>query len=113
MRLQVENKLLESDKKMMQLSDRALEEMSELRHDMRNQYMVMGVMLREGRYDELSAYFESMKAELAQYPSSVNSGNSVIDSVMNMELLKAAANGVTINYRIRVPSALSIASSDL
>ena len=112
-RLQVENKLLESDKKMMQLSDRALEEMRELRHDMRNQYMVMGVMLREGRYDELSAYFESMKAELAQYPSSVNSGNSVIDSVMNMELLKAAANGVTINYRIRVPSALSIASSDL
>lgn len=33
-RLQIENKLLESDKMMLRLSDKAVEEMHELRHDM-------------------------------------------------------------------------------
>ena len=112
-RLQIENKLLESDKMMLQLSDKAIEEMHELRHDIRNQYMVMDVMLSEGRYGELKEYFESMKASFAKYAARVDTGNHVIDSVINMEVLKAAANNVVINHRISVPPELGIEASDL
>lgn len=112
-RLQIENKLLESDKMMLQLSDKAVEEMHELRHDIRNQYMVMDVMLSEGRYAELKEYFESMKSGFSKDAARVSTGNHVIDSVINMEVLKATANNVAINHRINVPSELGIEASDL
>lgn len=112
-RLQIENKLLESDKKMLQLSDKAIEEMHELRHDIRNQYMVMDVMLSEGRYAELKEYFESMKSDFSRQTQRVNTGNHVIDSVINMEILKATANNVVVNHSILVPAELGIEASDL
>lgn len=37
----------------------------------------------------------------------------MIDSVINMEVLKATANNVAINHRINVPSELGIEASDL
>ena len=112
-RLQIENKLLEADKNMLELSDRALEEMRELRHDIRNQYMVMDMMLSEGRFGELKEYFDSMKTDTVRYQKAVDTGNPVIDSVVNMEVLKAAAHNVAINYRIHVPPELGISKSDL
>ena len=87
--------------------------MHELRHDICNQYMVMDVMLSEGRYAELKEYFESMKSGFSKYAARVSTGNHVIDSVINMEVLKATANNVAINHRINVPSELGIEASDL
>lgn len=55
--LEVQNKLLEADKKMLIITEQAIEEMRSLRHDMKNQNKVMQLMLEEGRYDDLKEYF--------------------------------------------------------
>lgn len=113
--LEVQNKLLEADKQMLVISGQAIEEMRALRHDMKNQHKVMELMLSENRYDDLKKYFESVDEKL--YQSTINEfidcGNQFINSVINMEILKASSYGVKLITKINVPPTLPFESSDL
>lgn len=113
--LTVQNKLLEADKQTLIVSEQAIEEMRALRHDMRNQHNVMRIMLEEGRYDDLKEYFDSLSAQLEQTTLSefIDCGNSLIDSVVNMEILKATSYGVKLSSKISVPEVLPFEPSDL
>lgn len=111
--LEVDKKLLEADIKMLSLSDRIAEGMKELRHDIKNQYLVMGVMLKEKRYDEAERYFRGMQDEFAAFPHFTDCGNAAVNSIMNMETLKAASKRVQILSKISVPAQLPVAVNDL
>lgn len=113
--LNVQNKLLEADKQTLQVSEQAIEEMRSLRHDMKNQQKVMGIMLEEGRYDNLKEYFRSMSGKLDQSMLSefIDSGNKLINSVVNMEILKATSYGVKLITKVNVPGTLSFEPSDI
>lgn len=113
--LEVQNRLLEADKQMLMVSEQAIEEMRALRHDMKNQHKVMGIMLKEGRYDELKEYFRSMegKFDISYLSEFIDCGNSLVNSIINMEILKATSYGVKLISKISVPSELPFESSDL
>ncbi len=113
--LEVQNKLLEADKQMLIVSEQAIEEMRSLRHDMKNQHKVMGIMLEEGRYEELKEYFRSMEVKFNISCSSefIDCGNSLVNSIINMEILKATSYGVKLISKINVPPELPFESSDL
>lgn len=111
--LEVDKKLMEADIEMLSLSEQVAEEMREMRHDIKNQYLVMGVMLKEKRYDEMENYFNSMKTEFAQFPHFTDCGNAALNSIMNMETLKAASLRVNIISKINVPAELSVTVNDL
>lgn len=113
--LEVQNKLLEADKKMLVISEQAIEEMRALRHDMKNQHKVMQLMLRENRYDDLKAYFNSSDEKLSQSTLSefIDCGNPLVNSVINMEILKASSYGVKLITKINVPQTLPFEPSDL
>lgn len=113
--LEVQNKLLEADKQMLVISEQAIEEMRSLRHDMKNQHKVMELMLKEGRYDDLKEYFNSADEKLNQSTMSefIDCGNQLINSIINMEILKATSYGVKLITKINVPAVLPIESSDL
>lgn len=113
--LQVENKLLEADKQMLVLSEQAISEMKALRHDIKNQYKVMSIMLEEERYDDLKSYFNSMNESSLAFVGNafIDCGNLLINSIINMEILKANSYGVQLSTKINVPEKLSIGQSDL
>lgn len=113
--LQVKNKLLESDKQMLVVSEQAISEMRSMRHDIKNQCKVMEIMLAEGKYDELKKYFESMNESFYSETgnSFVDCGNSLINSVINMEILKANKYGIQFVTTINVPGELPFEQSDL
>lgn len=113
--LQVKNKLLEYDKQMLVISEQAIGEMRSMRHDIKNQYSVMELMLKENKYEDLKKYFASMHENfMASYGGSfINCGNSLIDSIINMEILKAGRYGIQILTSINVPAELSFEQSDL
>ena len=111
--LEVDKKLMEADIKMLSLSEQLVDEMKELRHDIKNQYLVMDVMLREKRYGEMEKYFENMKEEFSSYPHFTDCGNAAINSIMNMETVKAASKKVQIISKINVPAQLPITTNDL
>lgn len=113
--LQVNNKLLEADKQMLIISEQAISEMRAMRHDIKNQYKVMELMLDEGKYDELKKYFTSMNDSF--YTETGNSfidcGNTLINSVINMEILKANKFGIQLSTKINVPAELPFERSDI
>ena len=114
--LVVENKLLEADKQMLMISEHALEEMRSFRHDVNNQFHVMRLMIAEGKIKELEEYLNSMYAIVGHSSLSipyVDSGNSIIDSIINMEMIKAYSSGIQLTTRINVPAALNVEKSDL
>lgn len=111
--LEVDKKLMEADIEMLSLSEQIAEEMKELRHDIKNQYLVMSVMLKEKRYDDVSKYFKDIESAFAAYPHFTDCGNAAINSIMNMETLKAASKRVQIVSKINVPAELPIAVNDL
>lgn len=113
--LEVQNKLLEADKKMLIITEQAIEEMRSLRHDMKNQNKVMQLMLEEGRYDDLKKYFSSMEKSYTRstFSGFVDCGNQLINSIVNMEILKANSYGISLVSKINVPKVLPFEPSDL
>ena len=113
--LTLDNRLLEADRQMLQLSQQAITNLQSLRHDIKNQFRVMEIMLNEGRYEELKALFASMNdwfgSNTGMHLSAC--GNVLIDSIMNMEHMKAATGKVKLTSKISVPAALPIDSSAL
>ena len=113
--LTLDNRLLEADRQMLQLSQQAATNLQSLRHDIKNQFRVMEIMLDEGRYDELKAFFASMndwfRSNTGMHLSAC--GNVLIDSIMNMEYMKAATGKIKLTSKISVPAALPIDSSAL
>ena len=113
--LEVQNKLLEADKQMLIISEQAIEEMRSLRHDMKNQHKVMEIMLAEERYDDLKEYFSSMEKSYTQatFGGFINCGNQLVNSIINMEILKANSYGISLVSKLNVPQNLPFDSSDL
>lgn len=112
--LEVQNKLLEADKQMLIVSGQAIEEMRALRHDIKNQQKIMSLMLEENRYDDLKVYFDSVSEEIKYKCLSefINCGNRFVNSVINMEILKATSYGVKLITQINVPETLPFEQSD-
>lgn len=112
--LAVQNKMLDADRQRLEISEKAIEEMRALRHDMKNQHGVMALLLQEKRYDELQDYFASLEKSLDVFKPGdfIDSGNALVNSVVNMEIMKANSCGVSMVTRINVPQTLTFDASD-
>ena len=108
-------KLREADKQTLAVSRQAIAEMHALRHDIKNEFSVMRIMLQEKRYDDLNNYFASMTDSFFRRNGSafIDCGNQLINSVINMEMLKANSYGIQLVTRIKVPPELPFEDSDL
>ena len=73
----------------------------------------MDVMLKEKRYDDMQEYFRNMKNDFAAFPHFTDCGNKDINSIMNMETLKASSKGIQIISKINVPAELPVSVNDL
>ena len=112
--LQVENKLLEADKERIESFENAREEFHLLRHDFYNQMNILQIMLEKKDYDELQKYFDSMQANFIHDKYDfIDCGNTSINSVINMEILKAKKHGIVLKPNINVPAELPFESSDI
>lgn len=113
--LQVENKLLEADKERIESFETAREEFHLLRHDLYNQMNILQIMLENENYGELQKYFDSMYANLIHNKEYdyIECGNSIINSVINMEILKAKRSNIVMKTNIIVPNELPFESSDI
>lgn len=101
-------------KELLQLSEHKLAELKEVRHDVKNQYAYMQVMLENEKYDELKKYFAELIGTFSKpLYECVASGNEVVDSILNLELSKAGECGVQMNVRVTVPSELPFSKSGL
>lgn len=96
------------------LSESRLAELREVKHDVKNQYAYMRAMLEEGKYEELKTYFNELLGTFAvSLFEQVDSGNEIIDSVLNFELAKMREKDIKADIRVSVPSQLPFKKSSI
>ncbi len=113
MELLAEKRRVESERELVRLSEKQLEDLHQLKHDIKNQYAYMRILLAERRYDELESYFQQRDGELTELSAPLNCGNRCVSIVLNMERQKADAAGVALNTKLVVPPVLPFPDSDL
>lgn len=102
----------ESLKELLALNEHKLSELREMRHDVKNQYAYMQMLIEKKKYDELKSYFDELVGTLAKpLYAYVDSGNALIDQVLNLELAKTSEAGVKMNTRVSVPAELPFSKS--
>lgn len=99
---------------LLRLSEARIAELRDVRHDVKNQYAYMQSMLEEERYADLKRYFEELVGTFSKpLYGVVESGNTMIDSVLNLELSKVRAMGLKLDVRVAVPPRLPFAQSGI
>lgn len=112
--LQAERQRLHSERELAQMTQDNLENLRSIRHDLKNQYSYMQILLFQKRYDELEEYFrQSSENLLPQLGQLLDCGNRVVNTILNMELAKARKAGVDIDHQLVVPPVLPFGEDDL
>ncbi|MGM9537464.1 MAG: sensor histidine kinase [Candidatus Onthomonas sp.] len=104
--LQAERQRLQGEREMEGLIEQNLETLRSIRHDLKNQYAYMSILLDEGRYDELKKYFAGISEGLPIPLSSVDCGNRTVNGILNMEFGKARREEISISHQLVVPPVL-------
>lgn len=103
----------ERENYVMEIAHSEIEKIKELRHDMKNHLTFMSYLVNEGKTEELKEYLEKYSTELYDALQFSLCGNYVIDYILNFEIKRANALGVTIDYKIFVPPQLPFDDKDL
>ncbi len=111
--LQAEHQRLLAEQETMKMVDSNLEDLRCIRHDLRNQYAYMQILLQEQRYEELGAYFRQVARNLPTPLKFVDCGNSTMNTILNMEISKARQAQIEVTHQLVVPPRLPFADKDL
>lgn len=112
-RLQAERQLMESRLSALDAYRESGESLRVLRHEVKNQYAYIKLLLERGDYEKAKDFFGEMQMRANPTFLHVNTGNALVDDIVNLELSKATAAGVDIDSRIAVPPELPYDEVDL
>lgn len=101
------------DREMVKMSEKNVEDMRKIRHEIKNQFAYLKLMMKDKRYEEMEKYFEDIEDKATEPLSYIDCGNKNISAVLNLELSKARLEGVSLDTRLIVPPALPFRDSDI
>lgn len=108
-----EELMRESDSEMFRMSEKNLETMREMRHEIKNQYAYMRVLLEKKDFDALGKHMSEYLGKIEQTVSYTDCGNATLNAIICAENSKAERAGVRMEYKISVPPVLGIKDLDL
>ena len=98
---------------MMQMSEDKYDSVRKINHDVKNQFMMLQMLSKDKKYEELEAYLDSYLSTMSSSIVNLsNSGNKTVDDVINIALLKCEKSGIKLNCQILVPPSLKIKAID-
>ena len=113
-KLHIMQKRNEDEKEIMRISESNFEELKEIRHELKNQYAYMRVLIDEKRYDELDKFFKDMDDTSLPSLMYTDCGNNTVNAVVNLARKKARAENVKLETKLFiVPPKMSIRDHDL
>ena len=104
--LQAERHLMESRLSALDAYRESGESLRVLRHEVKNQYAYIKMLLEQKDYERAEEFFGEMSMRANPTFLHVNTGNSLVDDIVNLELSRATAAGVDVDSRIAVPAEL-------
>lgn len=111
--LQAQIKINDASYTMLKLNEESIKRTTTLRHDLKNHYTYMQMLLEERKYEEMKNYLTSLNDDIYGKVHIIDCGNMVISSIMNLELTKANINDVELKYLLVVPETLPYKETDL
>ena len=111
--LEVQKTLEDAEKMSIAIDQTNREELEKLRHDIKNQFSYLDVMLQQGQNKEARAYIEEYVNNSNPVLNSFSCSNKVINSIINLELTKAKIKQIKIDVKVVVPPALPFQDIDL
>lgn len=91
----------------------SLEDLRCIRHDLKNHYSYLQILLEQQRYDELKEYLQSMQDNLPPQLTLIDCGNQVVNTVLNMEFSKLRTRGIALEHQLVVPPVLPFRDEDM
>ncbi|MBQ7244579.1 MAG: GHKL domain-containing protein [Bacilli bacterium] len=111
--LEARTQLGEASYLMVRLNEEQNERLTLARHDLKNTFAFLREAILEGRNDEALSFIDEAAGKAFGDIQIVDCGNSVVSSVMTLELKKAKLSAVEVKYRLIVPKRLGITDYDL
>ena len=111
--LEVQKTLEDAEKMSIAIDQTNREELEKLRHDIKNQFSYLDVMLQQGQNQEARAYIKEYVNNSNPVLNSFSCSNKVINSIINLELTKAKIKQIKIDVKVVVPPALPFQDIDL
>lgn len=88
-------------------------QMRSWRHDYHNHLQTFKAYLARGQVKELGKHLNELEAELDSIDTLVNSGNAMVDAILNSKLSLAKKQGIDLNVKVAVLAELPISDVDL
>ncbi len=111
--LEVQKTLEDAERMSIAIDQTNREELEKLRHDIKNQFSYVDVMLQQGQNEEAKKYIEDYINNNNPVLNSFSCSNNVINSIINLELTKAKIKNIKIDVKVVVPPALPFKEIDL
>ena len=105
--------LAELENEALKINKANLEELSKSKHDAKNQFAYLELLLEENKAEEAKAYLRQLAEAQGELLNSFQSQNQVINGIMNLELAKAKLRNVEIVSRVILPPILPFRDIDL
>lgn len=113
LRIRAENQMNQAMIQQFDLAQNNLSDLRKIRHDLKNQYAYMSMLLKMGRLEELEELLESFSPQALEPENYVACDNRDISAILTMEMRKAQLQGVKLDCMILVPMKLPFKNSDL
>jgi sensor histidine kinase YesM len=89
------------------------EETQRIWHDMKNHFTVIQWLVKSRNFEKLDQYMMTLNDVVASSMQKYNTGNAVIDALINVKAAQAKSNGIELDVNVAVPAKLAIDDLDL
>ena len=111
--LEVQKTLEDAERMSIEIDKTNREELEKLRHDIKNQFAYLDALLQQNKDEEVRKYVQDYLNESNPVLHSFSCSNSVINSIINLELTKAKIQNIKIDVKVVVPPSLPFKDIDL
>lgn len=109
-------RLLQQNKyyqKQFELMKTSLKSNRSFKHDMKNHLAVLKLWVEKNEHNEAMKHIERMTDAFITAKEYAQSGNVIIDSILNFKLQEAVLHGISASLELNIPEQLSITSFDM
>jgi sensor histidine kinase YesM len=82
-------------------------------HDMKNHFTVIQWMVNSHNYEKLEQYMQTLNETVAASMPQYQSGNHILDALLNSKAVEAKNNGIELVVNAAIPSKLPVEDLDL
>lgn len=99
-----------------QVSEQNIRKIQEFKHDEKNKFFTLKMLLEKGQLNEAKKFFDEMEIDLQSLSIGkrfIDCGNNMLNAIINIEDAKAEFNGVKLDVNLLVPRVITIEDNDL